>query len=94
MALAFERELDETVPTLHEALEDGRRDILVRVSELMLASPEPWTQLGNAHDTAQQILERAFGRAHSELLPHVSHGEIARLIGECPVNWKKPQVNA
>ena len=40
-ALAFERELVETVPDRHRALESARSKILTRVSELMVASPQP-----------------------------------------------------
>jgi hypothetical protein len=74
--------------------EDCRRQIVVRVSELMMSAAEPWSQLGNAHDIALEILNREFGKQHSVLLPDVSSGEIARLIGECPVGWKKPGTNA
>ena len=94
MALAFEIELDNTLPMLHQSLEDCRRQIVVRVSELMMSAAEPWSQLGNAHDIALEILNREFGKQHSVLLPDVSSGEIARLIGECPVGWKKPGTNA
>jgi hypothetical protein len=60
MALAFERELDETLPTLHRTLEDDRGRILTRVSQLMLASNGPWTELGKAsvsrrHNASEQI---------------------------------------
>lgn len=94
MALAFESELDKTLPRLHELLEASRRQIAIRVSELMLSSNQPWTQLENAQVTAQDILNKDFGKSHGVLLPHVSSGEIARLIGECPVGWKKPPTNA
>lgn len=94
MALAFEIELDKTLTMLHQSLEDCRKQILVRVVELMMSSNEGWTQLGQAHDIALQILARDFGNSHGTILPSVSSGEIARLIGECPINWKKPEANA
>jgi hypothetical protein len=92
-ALAFDAELDKTVPRLHEALEASRHQITVRVSQLMLSSPEPWTQLENAHSTAEQVLYSHLGRAYGTLVPDVSSGEVARLIGECPVGWKKRNTN-
>ncbi len=94
MALAFEIELDNTLPMLHQSLEDSRRQIVVRVVELMISATDPWSQIGNAHDIAHGILTRDFGKQHGALLPDVSSGEIARLIGECPVGWKKPEINA
>lgn len=90
-ALALEQELDQTLPMLHRSLENSRRQILARVSELMVASPEPWTQLPRAQDIAKAIIEQGFGTMYGPLIPQVSSGEIARLIGECPVGWKKPQ---
>lgn len=93
MALAFERELDETLPTLHRTLEDDRGRILTRVSQLMLASNEPWTELGKASGIAEEILGRDFGKLYGPLVQDVSSGEIARLIGECPVGWERPAAN-
>jgi hypothetical protein len=90
MSLAFERELDETVPTLHRTLEDNRRRIVIRVSQLMLASQEPWKELGNASSIAHDLLDKDFGKLYGSLIQDVSSGEIARLIGECPVGWEKP----
>jgi len=88
MAIAFDSELDETVPMLHRTLEESRSRILTRVAELMLASSEPWTQLPQAGNIARDILAQGFGSQFGELIPEVASGEIARLIGECPIGWK------
>lgn len=90
-ALAFERELGDTLPTLHLGLEVARRQIATRVAALMLSSNEPWTQLASASDIARGILETDFGRLYGILLPTVASGEVARLIGECTVSWQKPK---
>jgi len=89
-ALAFERELDETVPQLHRALEEDRKRILTRASELMLASAQPWTQLPTVTQIAQEILSKNFRDLYGSLVHDLSSGEIARLIGECPIGWEKP----
>jgi hypothetical protein len=90
-ALAFERELGDTLPTLHLALEVARSQIATRVAALMLSSNEPWTQLASASDLARAILERDFERLYGILVPTVASGEVARLIGECTVRWQKPK---
>ena len=90
MALAFERELDATAPILHHSLEEARRHILIRVSELMLSAEQPWRELPKAEELAHSILEGDFGRLYGPLVPDVSSGEIARLIGECPIGWQSP----
>jgi hypothetical protein len=91
MALAFDQKLDATLPALHKALEDHRFRILQEVVQLMLASDKPWTELGQAGKIAKSILapdfEKTFG---TTLLGAISNGEVARLIGECPVDWEAP----
>ena len=90
MALAFEQELDETLPNLHRDLEANRGRILKRVLMLMIGSPTPWTELGQATKIAFEILQNDFEKLYGMLVEDLSSGEIARLIGECPVGWEKP----
>ena len=87
-ALAFENSLNENMPTLHRLLEAARSRIVMRVSELMLSSHQPWTQLATAESTAHALLEPDFGQLYGTLVGDVASGEIARLIGECPIGWK------
>lgn len=89
MALAFEQELNETLPGLHRAFESNRHRILARVSQLMLASDKQWTQLENATKIASEILGKDFEKLYGALIDDVSSGEVARLIGECPIGWEK-----
>jgi len=91
MAIAFESKLDETAPMLHRMLEEDRERILRRVAEVMLTAKEPWTHLSQAEDIAQEILGQSFGKQYGVLVPDVSCGEIARLIGECPIGWEAPR---
>jgi hypothetical protein len=88
MNLAFEQELDETLPDLHRALQDSRRRILTRVNQRMLSSTEPWNELSEMADEAREILRVEFG-AYAAMIDDVSNGEIARLIGICPIDWEK-----
>lgn len=90
MAIAFDQKLDDTAPALHQTLEEDRSRILTKVVALMLTSDEPWTQLLSAEAIAEDILRRSLGNQFGELIHDVSFGEIARLIGECPINWKEP----
>jgi hypothetical protein len=92
VAIAFESKLDETAPMLHQLLEEDRGRILTRVVELMFASNEPWKRLGEAEDIANGILRQSFGKQYESLISNVSSGEIARLIGECPIGWEAPTI--
>jgi hypothetical protein len=57
---------------------------------LMIGSPTPWTELGQATKIAFEILQNDFEKLYGMLVEDLSSGEIARLIGECPVGWEKP----
>ena len=87
-SLAFERELVETLPDLHSALEAARNQIRTRVSELMVSGQQPWRELPKAEKLSYEILELDFGSMYGSILPALSSGEIARLIGECPIGWR------
>jgi hypothetical protein len=87
MNLAFEQELDGTLPDLHRALQEGRRRILARVNQRMLASATPWNELTDMVQEAREILRVEFG-AYAAMVDDVSSGEIARLIGICPIDWE------
>ena len=78
-------------PNLHHSLEEARRHILIGVAELMLSAEQPWKELPEVEALSRSILERDFGRLYGPLVPTVSAGEIARLIGECPIGWKQPE---
>jgi hypothetical protein len=88
MALAFERELGDTLPAMHRALEKNRARILGKVTMVIVGSTKPWTELGRATEIASEILKADFDtQSYGILIEDVSSGEIARLIGECPVGW-------
>lgn len=91
MALAFEQKLDATLPTLHKALEDNRRRILQKVAQLMISSERPWAELSRAEEIATGVLAPDFETLYGPtLLGAISSGEVARLIGECPIGWEAP----
>ena len=87
-ALAFERELDETLPQFHQILEENRERIVVQATQLMLTDNDPGSQLIKASEFAKQLLDQDFGNCYGSLIHDVSSGEIARLIGECPIGWE------
>ena len=88
MALAFERELGDTLPAMHRALEKNRARILGKVTMLIIGSAKPWMELGKATEIATEILKGDFDmHSYGMMIDDVSSGEVARLIGECPVGW-------
>jgi len=89
-SLAFEQELGDTLPSMHRELEANRTRILTKVSMVIVGSDKPWTELEHATEIASEILRKDFDKLFGMLIEDVSSGEIARLIGECPVGWEKP----
>jgi hypothetical protein len=94
MALAFEQELDDTLPNLHRDLEANRARILQKVLMLMLSSPAPWEQLLRSTEFATEILRKDFDTLFGTIVEDLSNGEVARLVGECPIGWKRTASNA
>ncbi len=92
-ALAFEQELDDTLPNMHRELEANRARILTKVSMIMVSSPTPWAELKHATEIASEILKKDFDKLCGGLIEDLSSGEIARLIGECPVGWVRPSTH-
>lgn len=88
MALAFDHELDTTLPHLHRQLEADRREIVTRVVALLLGPAAPHAQLGPAGAAAEHVIQRDFGGLYPLLVPSIANGEVARLIGECTLGWE------
>ena len=90
MALAFDIRLNDTMPGLHQALENSRSRIVTKIAALMLQSSKPETELGRAQDIAHGVLSVEFGSLYGSMLDDIAAGEVARLIGECSIGWGRP----
>jgi hypothetical protein len=93
VALAFEKELDETVPKFHRRYPHVREEIEAGVSELVVSSSHPWAEIPQFVIHARDVLVLDFGQEYPALLPEVGRGEIARLIGECTVDWPRSDIS-
>jgi hypothetical protein len=86
-AIVFETHISDRLPPLHAALERGRKRILTRV--LTHNSKMPWEAISRAQEFGEEILSddflEGFGKA---MVRDLASGEVARLVGGCPINWK------
>ena len=89
-ALAFEHELNSGLPHLHRRLEISREEILMFVDQLAVTGAEMHRRWPEVEHFAKEVLRRNFGAQYDVLVPGVANGEIARLIGECPIEWEAP----
>jgi hypothetical protein len=88
-AIALESELAATSMTLHEALEQARTQAAVSADLRSAQSASPQGLIDDMRNEVRGHLGDAFGERLGPLAPHVADGEIARLIGECPIDWRK-----
>ncbi len=91
-AVVFEQELSDRMPDLHAALERGRRRLLMKVRTHPTSSP--WEAITLAQDFAETIFSDDFSPIYgTSMVRDLSSGEVARLVGACPINWKAKAAN-
>jgi hypothetical protein len=88
-ALALDNELAATSVALHEALEMARTQTTIAAHIQSQLTSEPMELLEYMRNEVRSKLGDVFGERLGALSPQVADGEIARLIGECPINWSK-----
>jgi hypothetical protein len=90
MALAFEHELDQTVPLHHQALQRARARLVTGVSMMRLTPKGPLDYITPTQDLAKEILMAEFRDTYEWFVDDLAHGETARLVGECTLDWDLP----
>jgi hypothetical protein len=92
-AIAFERHLSDRLPQLHAALERGRRRLLTRV--LTHAASTPWEAINRAQEFGESVFKDDFQQPYGmSMVRDLASGEVARLVGGCPINWRPKTPNA
>ncbi len=93
-AIAFEGKLSDRLPQLHAALERGRRRLLTLV--LTHATSTPWEAINRAQEFSESVFSDDFLQPYGKsVVRDLASGEVARLVGVCPIDWKPktPNVN-
>ena len=86
-AIAFERRLSDRHPQLHAALERGRKRLLMRV--LTHTSATTWEPITRAQEFSESVFSDDFHPLYGNgVVRDLASGEVARLVGACPINWK------
>jgi hypothetical protein len=92
LALASEKDLSDSATNLHLALERGKRRLLSKVNKLMTESDEPWNEISTAGELAEKMLGPILESWFGDLTTDVCNGEVAALIGDCPIGWERRSV--
>ena len=91
-AIVFEHELSDRIPDLHGALERGRKRLLTRV--LTHHANTPWEAISRAQEFSESIFCDDFLAIYGKgMVRDLASGEVARLVGACPINWKAKASN-
>jgi hypothetical protein len=91
-AIAFEGELSDRLPQLHAALERGRKQLLTRVLTHPVSTP--WEAINRAQEFSESVFSDDFLEPYGKsVVRNLASGEVARLVGGCPINWKPKTPN-
>ena len=89
ISLALDNHLAGTSMTHHQALEQARNQAALDADLRSLQEPNAHRLLEYMRAQVNSHLGKAFGERLGPLSAEVADGEIARLIGECPIEWRK-----
>jgi hypothetical protein len=90
--IAFERNLSDRLPQLHAALEHGRKRLLKLV--LTHSASTPWDSINRAQEFSETVFSDDFLEPYGKgIVRDLASGEVARLVGGCPINWKPKAAN-
>lgn len=88
-ALALDNSLAATSMSLHEALEQARTQSTITADIRSAQEGDPMKLLEDMRDAVKGHLSDAFGDRLGPHMAQLADGEIARLIGECPIEWRR-----
>jgi hypothetical protein len=88
-ALALDNSLAATSMSLHEALEQARTQSTITADLRSAQQGDPMKLLLEMRDAVKGHLSEAFGERLGPHMGELADGEIARLIGECPIEWRR-----
>lgn len=91
-AIAFEKILSDRLPQLHASLERARKRLLTMV--LTHAANTPWEAMARAQEFGEEVFSDDFRESYGmSVVRQLVSGEVARLVGVCPIDWKTKTSN-
>lgn len=89
--IALDNRLAANMPSIHEEFSRARR---VSAREALIKSARHWQDPIDLLETCRAELQRtlastSLGLAPSSILRELADAEVGRLIGECPLRWRK-----
>lgn len=87
-AIALDNDLSKNSVGLHQILESVRTDASVSAQVKSMSATDPYQLIDTMHEQVAGKLEQGFGNRFGPLTPRITHGVVAGLIGECPIDWR------
>ena len=89
VALRLDQEFSNTSVSIHQSLESFRGDAILDAELRSLQSTNPIELLTGMRELITRKLRERFGTELSaEIISPLANGETARLVGECPIDWR------
>ena len=89
VALRLNQEFSNTSVSLHQALESFRAETVLDAELRSLNSSDPIELLTEMQSLIANKLRDRFGdELSAEIVWPLANGETARLVGECPIDWR------
>ena len=88
-AINLDDELASNSVALHEALEDARTQAALSARLRSMGTTAAHELIETMRQDVTERLGQSFGTRLGSLTTKVAAGEVARLIGECPLEWRR-----
>jgi hypothetical protein len=88
-AIALDDELASQSPRLHEALEDARTQAALSARLRSMGTTAAHELIETMRQDVMDRLGQSFGQSLGSLTSKIAAGEVARLIGDCPLEWRR-----
>ena len=87
-AVALDNELSQNSLVLHEILESVRSSVALSAQLKSMSATDPYNLLTSMTEEIAGQLDKGFGNRFGSFTPRITQGVVARLIGECPIDWR------
>jgi hypothetical protein len=90
--IALDNDLSQNSLGLHQVLESVRANAALSAQVKSMIETDPYKLIETMNEEVERQLNQGFGNRFGPLTPRITHGVVASLIGECPIDWRDDDV--
>ncbi len=87
-AIALDNDLVKNSLVLHQVLESVRSDAALSARVKSMSASDPYDLVEAMRGEVSSRLDKGFGNRFGPHTTRIANGVVARLIGECPIDWR------